>query len=61
MKELRTETIQMPNLARQGTWQDLFMLLMPKVSGISLDDFVELRITAANLQIVRVVNDERNN
>ena len=55
MKELKTEVIQLPALAQQKNWTDLFNLLYPKVSGVSLEEFVELKITAGTLTITRVV------
>ena len=55
MKHLKTETIQMPNLANAGNMDELFKAIYPKVSGIEMKDFVELKVTAGNIQITRMV------
>ena len=55
MKQLKTEVIQMPNLARIGNWTELFNALFPKVSGVDLQDFVKLEVTASNITITRLV------
>ena len=55
MKQLKTETIQMPQLAKFSKWDEIFNALYPKISGIPLEDFVELKITAGNVQITRIV------
>ena len=55
MKQLKTEVIQMPNLANSGNWTELFNALFPKVSGVDMQDFVKLEVTASNITITRLV------
>ena len=55
MKQLKTEIIQMPQLAKAGNWTELFNVLFPKVSGIPLEDFVELKVTSGNISITTMV------
>lgn len=55
MKQLKTENIQMPQLAKFSKWDEIFNALYPKISGVPLDDFVELKITAGSIQITRLV------
>ena len=55
MKQLKKEIIQMPQLAKFSKWDEIFNALYPKVSGVPLEDFVELRITAGNIEITRLV------
>ena len=55
MKQLKTEVIQMPNLARAGNWTELFNTLFPKVSGVPLEQFVELKVTSSNITITTLV------
>ena len=55
MKQLKTEKIQMPQISRVGNWTDLFNALFPKVSGVKLEDFVELKVTPNNIEITTLV------
>ena len=55
MKQLKTEVIQMPQLAKAGNWTELFQVLFPKVSGVDLNNFVELKVTPGNIEITTTV------
>ena len=55
MKQLKTEKIQMPQIAKAGNWTELFNALFPKVSGVKLEDFVELKVTPSNIEITTLV------
>lgn len=57
MKQLKTEVIQLPQMGRATNWTELFNVLYPKLSSINLDEFVELKVTAGNIQITRVVSE----
>ena len=55
MKQLKTEVIQMPQLAKAGNWTELFNVLFPKVSGVDLQHFVKLEVTPSNVTITTLV------
>ena len=55
MKQLKKEVIQMPQIAKAGNWTDLFNVLFPKVSGVPLENFVELKVTPGNIEITTMV------
>lgn len=57
MKQLKTEKIQMPQIAKAGNWTDLFNALFPKVSGVHLENFVELKVTSTNIEITTMVEE----
>ena len=55
MKQLKIEKIQMPQIAKAGNWTELFNALFPKVSGVDLANFVELKVTPGNIEITTTV------
>ena len=55
MKQLKIEKIQMPHIAKAGNWTELFNALFPKVSGVDLANFVELKVTPGNIEITTTV------
>ena len=55
MKQLKIEKIQMPQISRAGNWTELFQALFPKVSGVDLANFVELKVTPGNIEITTLV------
>jgi len=55
MKQLKKEIIQLPQIAKAGNWTELFNALFPKVSGVDLANFVELKVTPGNIEITTLV------
>jgi len=55
MKQLKTEVIQMPQLSKFSKWDEIFNELYKKVSSVELADFVELKVTAGNISITKLV------
>lgn len=57
MRKLKRESMLI-SIERAASWEDVFRMLMSKIKGVPLEDFLEMNLTANNLTMVRVEKSE---